>query len=91
MGRVVEVADVDGPHGDANHRDNLRQLLTELVQLLLQRRLDLLGLRHLGTDLTDGRVQAGSNDDTAGLSSGNVGTGEQDILLILKEQYRRNN
>lgn len=87
VSRVVEVADIDGPNGDANHRDNLRQLFTELVQFLLQRRLDFLGLRHLSTDFTDGRVQAGSNDDTAGFSSSNVGTRKQDILLILKKQY----
>lgn len=85
VSRIVKVADVDGPHGDANHGDDLRQLLAELVQFLLQRRLDLLGLRHFRTNLTDGRVQTGSNDDTASLASGNVGTREQDVFLVLEK------
>lgn len=81
--RIVEVADIDGPYGDADHGDDLRQLFTKLVQFLLQWRLDLFGLRHLCTDLTDGRVQAGPNNNTAGLSSGDIGTREQDVFLIL--------
>jgi hypothetical protein len=48
---VVEVANVDSPDGNANEGDNLGQLLTELVELLLQGSLDLLSLRHLSTDL----------------------------------------
>lgn len=83
---VVEVSDVDGPDGDADDGDDLRQLFTELVQLLLQGRLDLLGLGHLGTDLTNGGVQSGSNDDTTSFASGNVGTGEQDVFLVLEER-----
>ena len=67
MSGVVEVTDVDGPDGDADEGDDLGQLLTELVQLLLQRGLDLLGLAHLGTDAADGGVEAGAGDDTASL------------------------
>lgn len=48
---VVEVANVDSPDGNANEGDNLGQLLTELVEFLLQGSLDLLSLRHLSTDL----------------------------------------
>ena len=84
VGWVVEVANVDGPDGDADDGDDFGQLLAELVELLLQRGLDLLGLRHLGTDLTDGGVQAGADDDTAGLAGGDVRTREQDVLLVLK-------
>lgn len=50
---VVEVADVDDPHGDADERDDLGELLAELVQLLLQRRALLLRARHLVADLAD--------------------------------------
>ena len=64
---VVEVSDVDDPDGDADEGDDLGQLLTELVELLLKRGLDLLGLAHLGTDAADGGVQAGADDDTASL------------------------
>lgn len=64
---VVEVSDVDCPDSDADEGDNLGQLLTELVELLLERGLDLLGLAHLGTDAADGGVQAGADDDTASL------------------------
>uniref|UniRef100_A0AAG5DA10 Uncharacterized protein n=1 Tax=Anopheles atroparvus TaxID=41427 RepID=A0AAG5DA10_ANOAO len=88
VGGIVEVSDVDGPDGDANQRDDLGQLLTELVQLLLQRRLDLLRLRHFRADLTDGSVQTGADDDTAGLTGRNVGTGEQDVLLVLVDGAR---
>lgn len=83
VSRIVKVADIDGPYGDADHGNDFRQLFAELVQFLLQRRLDLLGLRHLRTDLTDSRVQAGSDNDTARLSSGDVGTREQNVLFVL--------
>uniref|UniRef100_A0A2M3YY06 Uncharacterized protein n=1 Tax=Anopheles braziliensis TaxID=58242 RepID=A0A2M3YY06_9DIPT len=88
VGGIVEVSNVDSPDGDANQRDNLRQLLTELIQLLLQRRLDLLGLRHLSTDLTDGRVQTSANDNTARLTGSNVRAGEQNVLLVLVDGTR---
>jgi len=63
---VVEVADVDGPDGDADDGDDLGQLLGELVQLLLQRGLLLLRLDHFGADLADLGVQAGADDDACG-------------------------
>uniref|UniRef100_A0A182WLP1 Uncharacterized protein n=1 Tax=Anopheles minimus TaxID=112268 RepID=A0A182WLP1_9DIPT len=88
VGGIVEVTDVDGPDSDANQRDNLRQLLTELIQLLLQRGLDFLGFRHLGTDLTDGSVQTSADDNTACLTGGDVGTGEQNVLLVLVDSAR---
>ena len=63
---VAEVADVDEPHGDADERDDLGQLLAKLVQLLLQGRLLLLCGRHLVTDLTDLRGDAGGYGNTHG-------------------------
>ena len=54
MGGVVEVTDVDGPHGDTDDGDHFRQLVAELVQFLLQRGLLSLSLTHLSTDLTCG-------------------------------------
>lgn len=80
---IVKVSDVDGPYSDANDRNDFRQLFTELVQFLLQGCLDLFSLRHLRSDLTDGRVQTGADDDTAGLSGSNVSSGEEDVFLVL--------
>ena len=48
---VVEVSDVDGPHGDADNRDELGQLLAELVKFLRERGLLGLGGGHSVTDL----------------------------------------
>lgn len=62
---------------------HLGQLFTELIQLLLKRSLDLLSLRHLSSDLTNGGVQASSNDDTSSLTGRDVGSGEEDVLLVL--------
>ena len=86
VGGVVEVSNVDRPDSHADDGDDLRQLLAELVKLLLQGRLDLLGLGHLGTDLTDGGVQASSNHYAASLARSDVGTREQDVLFVLGEQ-----
>ena len=44
MDGVLEVADVDDPHQDADNGDGLRQEVAELIQFALQRR-HLLGLR----------------------------------------------
>ena len=46
MDRVVEMADVDHPHQNANDRDELRQLLAKLVDFDGQWRLFLLRIRH---------------------------------------------
>lgn len=62
--RVGKVADVNDPHGNADERDDFRELLAELVQLLLQRGLFLLRGCHLVADLTDFRGY-GSGDDHA--------------------------
>ena len=83
VGRVVEVSNVDGPDGNTDESDHLGELLAELVQLLLEGSLDLLGLSHLVSDLTNGGVAAGANDDTAGLAGGHIGAGEHDVLLVL--------
>merc|ERR1711868_102264 len=72
---VIEVTNVDGPDSNADEGDHLGQLLTKLVQLLLQGSLDLLGLSHLISDLT--------NSSTSGLASSNIGAGEDDVLLVL--------
>lgn len=86
MSGVVEVTNVDGPDSDADDGDDLGQLLTELVKLLLQGSLDLLSLGHLGTDLANSGVEASADDDTTSLAGGDVGTGEQDVLLVLRER-----
>ena len=67
MGGVVKVTDVDGPDGNADEGDDLGQLLSEFIEFLLEWGLDLLGLAHLGTDAANGGVQAGADNNTAGL------------------------
>ena len=52
MDGVGEVADVDGPDRHTDNRDNLGELLTELVQLLAQGRLHVLRARDRGVDLS---------------------------------------
>lgn len=71
---VAEVADVDEPHGDADERDDLGQLLAKLVQLLLQRRALLLRARHLVADLADLRGAGRGHHHAHRLARGNVGT-----------------
>ena len=83
VGGVVEVSDVDGPDSNADESDDLGELLTELVKLLLEGGSDLLGLSHLVPDLTDGSGAAGADDDAPGLAGSHVGTGEDDVLLVL--------
>lgn len=77
MDWVVEVADVDSPDGDTDERDNLGQLLAELVQLGLQRSLLLLGGGHLVTDLADLGGDAGGCNHANGLASSDVGALQQ--------------
>ena len=72
MDGVVEVANVDGPDGNADQRDNLGQLLAELVQLSLQRGLLLLSGSHLVTDLADLSGDSGGHSNTDGLASSDV-------------------
>lgn len=70
---VAEVSDVDDPDGHADQGDDLGELLAELVQLLLQRRLLLFRRRHLIANLADLGGDAGSHDDAHGTTGSNVG------------------
>jgi len=54
-------------------RENLGELLPELVQLLLQGRALLLCGRHLVADLADLRVDARRHDNADRLAGGDVG------------------
>ena len=83
MGGVIEVSNVDCPDSDTDEGDDLGKLLAELVELLGEGSLDLLGLSHLVSDLADGGVAAGADDDTAGLAGSHIGPGENDVLLVL--------
>lgn len=74
MHGVVEVADVDDPHGDADQGDHLGQLLPKLIQLLLQGGSLLLGRHHLVTDFPDFSVDSCCNNHPHGLASSNVCT-----------------
>ena len=83
VSRIVEVADINSPDGDTNDGDDLRQLFTEFVQFLLKRSLDFLGFRHFRTNLADGGVEASTDNNTAGFTSGDVGAREKNILFVL--------
>jgi hypothetical protein len=52
MHRVVEVANVDGPHKHTDPRNNLAQLVTKLLNLDLQGCLAVLGLADVRANLT---------------------------------------
>merc|ERR1712223_1241970 len=80
---VVEVTNVDRPHVNADQSDHLGKLLAELVQLLLQGGLDLLGSHHGFVDLANGGVGASADNDAPGLARGDIGAGEDDVLLVL--------
>ena len=83
MRGVVEVADVDEPDEDADGRDNLRELVAKVVQLLLERG----GLRDLRCDalmdVSNRRVAARQNYQRGRMARNNRGAGEQHIDLIL--------
>ena len=83
MSRVVEVSNVDGPDSNANESDDLGKLLTKFIELLLEGCLDLLRLSHFITDLADSGVGSSTDDDTPGLAGSNIGSGEDDVLLVL--------
>ena len=83
MSRVVEVSNVDGPDSNANESDDLGKLLTKFIELLLEGCLDLLRLSHFITDLADSGVGSSTDDDTPGLAGGDIGAGEDDVLLVL--------
>lgn len=72
MDRVGEMADVNDPDGDADERDDLRELLAELIQLLLQWGFLLLSCRHLVTDLTDFGGNTGGDDNADGPTRSDV-------------------
>lgn len=80
MDGIVEVANVDEPHGHADERDDLGKLLPKLVQLLLQRGLVLFCGSHLVADLPNLSAHTSSGHDAYGLASCNVGA---------LERYRR--
>jgi len=75
---VVEVANVDGPHGNADEGDDLGELLAELVHLSLEGGLLLHCGGHLVTDLTNLSGAAGGHGNTNSLAGGDVGALQTD-------------
>ena len=73
MDGIVEVANVDEPHGHADEGDDLGELLPKLIQLLLQRGPVLLCGGHLVTDLPNLSVHTSRGHNAYGLTSCNVG------------------
>ena len=65
MRRIPEVPHVDEPYEDTNTRNDLREHVSKIVQLALQRSLltDLRGNRLV--DIADGRILTGENNDGA--------------------------
>lgn len=74
MDGIVEVADVDEPHGHTDEGDDLGQLLPKFIQLLLQGGLILFCGGHLVTDFPDLSAHTGGGNDAQGLAGCNVGT-----------------
>eukprot|EP00968_Pinguiococcus_pyrenoidosus_P027740 scaffold7439_cov286-Pinguiococcus_pyrenoidosus.AAC.1 len=75
----------DGPDGDADAPDDLRELVAELVELLPQGRFLLieLGFRDSGLDPADLGAHSRRSDDGLGLAAGDHGAAEDDVLLPL--------
>lgn len=64
VGRIPEVAEIDDPYKDANDGDDLRELITEVVQLAFQGRL-FVDLRGDGlVDVTNSCALTGENNDS---------------------------
>jgi len=78
---VVEVTNVDSPDSDANEGDDLWELLSEFVKLLLEWGLDFLGLRHFGTDAANSGVKSSADNNTASLDEINQSLESQNIEL----------
>lgn len=89
MDGVVEVANVDEPNSHTDEGDDLGELLTELIQLLLQGGLLLLSGSHLVTDFTDLSGDCGGNHNSDSLASRNVSAlGKQNNILVLEKEER---
>lgn len=89
MSRVVEVADVDSPNANADDRDDFGQLLAELVQLLLQRSLVLLGSSHLLANFANLRVHASANHHAATFARRDVSALRRETSETeVKEQWK---
>ena len=71
---------------DVTNHFTLAKLLSKFIQLLLQGSLYVLGVSHLGPDPSNGRVQSCANDDTPGLASGDIGSREDKIKLVLVDR-----
>jgi len=88
MNWIIKVTYVNSPHGYANDRYYFGQLLTEFVQLLLQRSLHLLGLAHFVSYLAYLSITARAYDNASTLASGYIRAREKNVLLILVDRSR---
>ena len=66
----------------------LRQLLAKFVELLLQGNLGLLGGSHFVPDSADGGQSCGADDDSTSFTGSDVGSGEDNVLLVLVDGAR---
>ena len=86
MRRVVEVTDVDCPDGDTNEGNDFGKLFAEFVELLSEGTLLLFHAGHGSADASDGGVETGSNNDTSSFASSDIGSAEDDVLLVLVDR-----
>lgn len=86
MARVGKVGDVDEPDKNANDSDNLGELVSEVIELLLQggRLRDLCG--NALVDVADSSVRTSQDNDGSGVTSDNSCTRKQHIDLILQDR-----
>mmetsp|Transcript_10863 Transcript_10863/g.16387 ORF Transcript_10863/g.16387 Transcript_10863/m.16387 type:complete len:243 (+) Transcript_10863:1841-2569(+) len=84
-GRVVEVANVDQPHDDTQNTNGDREVVSELVQSLLQGEGGFLLFGELFVDLSFLGVETGSNNDTNPLPADDIGPREKGVDLVLSQ------
>ena len=85
MAGVGKVGDIDEPDEDADDGNDLGELITKVVELLLQGS----WFRDLGrdafVDVANGSVGASEDDHSLGVASDNGGAREEHVDLILQD------
>lgn len=74
MNWIIEVTNIYYPNSDADKRDDFRQLLSELIQFLLERGPLLLSSHHLITNFANFCVYSCCNNHSHSFTSSNIST-----------------
>mmetsp|Transcript_19677 Transcript_19677/g.46017 ORF Transcript_19677/g.46017 Transcript_19677/m.46017 type:complete len:330 (+) Transcript_19677:2367-3356(+) len=77
-----EMIDVDEPHKDADDHDDIGEEVTESVKLQLEGGGLLLSLSEALVEPADEGVLASEDDNTASFAVHDIGTGEENVLLV---------